>query len=71
MGEATALAETFVCANCHGTFAKVWSDEQAWAEADERWPGMPEDQLAVICDDCYRRFSSWLQGLGGGGYGIG
>lgn len=46
--------DTFTCASCGGTFDKVWSDEEAISESVELWGEMDAEDLAVICDGCFR-----------------
>ena len=49
------IGEKYVCANCHGTFEKTVSEEDARAEqAANGWGSIPSDEMAVVCDDCYR-----------------
>jgi hypothetical protein len=51
------VAETateFTCAECDGTFDKAWSDEEAMEE-NRRLFGEPDDDLVVICDDCFKK----------------
>ena len=43
-------SDEFICAACHGTFTKGWSDEEAQAEADTA--GFV-DQSVTVCEDCY------------------
>ncbi len=45
----------FRCAMCGNVYTKSWSDEEAWTEAQGDWPGLPEAEAAVICDDCYQK----------------
>lgn len=49
------MPDTFICAECGGTFEKGWTDEEAAAECQERFPGNQLDQCAVVCDECYQR----------------
>jgi hypothetical protein len=52
----TENAETFTCANCGDTHEKIWSDEEAAAEAEELFPGMDVTdpaEAAVVCTSCY------------------
>lgn len=48
---------SFTCANCNLTFDKIWSDEEALAEANEifsREEMADPEGLTVLCDDCWR-----------------
>lgn len=44
----------YTCAECGKTFTTAWSDEEANAEAAKNFPTMPIEEMAVVCDDCYR-----------------
>ena len=45
----------YICECCRETFSKGWSDEEAVAEAKERFGMDPfTDDMAIICDDCYQ-----------------
>ncbi len=49
-------AETFTCARCGETYDKIWSDEEAAAEAEGNFPGIDvtdPDEAGVVCTDCY------------------
>ena len=49
--------DTFTCDNCGDVFDKVWSDEEAAAEAEELFPGIDVTDPAetgIVCDDCYQ-----------------
>ena len=52
-----AATETFTCENCGGTFPKVWSDEEAAAEAEELFPGLnvsDPGEAGLVCDGCFQ-----------------
>ena len=53
--------DEYTCAMCGGVFAAEWSDEEAWAEHDNRFPGASHDNAAVICDDCYQTMFSGVE----------
>lgn len=48
-------AETYECVVCHTTQAKGQSDEDAKAEMVEWLGDVPEEDQALICDECYHR----------------
>jgi Zn finger protein HypA/HybF involved in hydrogenase expression len=50
----------FQCAKCGGIFEKDWSDEEAKAEMVNLWGDLPEEEQAVICDDCHKAFMKWF-----------
>jgi hypothetical protein len=61
---AAPASGTFTCESCGGTFDKVWSDEEAAAEAEENFPGLDVSDPAeagVVCDDCYRHIMARMQ----------
>lgn len=47
--------DLFTCADCRGTFSKVWSDEEAEAEALVLWGAVPANPV-VVCDDCFAKY---------------
>jgi DNA-directed RNA polymerase subunit RPC12/RpoP len=51
----TDAPNEYTCAICGGTFKKGWSDEDAAAELRTNWPGIPPEDCAIVCDDCFRR----------------
>jgi len=52
-------AYTFICANCGGVFESAWTDEEARAESERLFPGVPVTEMAEICDDCFEKFEQW------------
>lgn len=44
-----------------GEFGKGWSDEQAMKESACLFPSIPDDQLGVICDDCFNMLMANLK----------
>ncbi len=56
-GKNESVTDTFTCDNCHRTFDKTWSDEEAAAEAQENFPGIDitdPDEAGVVCDACFQ-----------------
>lgn len=47
------VSETFTCETCEQTFEKEWSDEEAEAESSALFGHLPDDERAVLCDDCF------------------
>jgi hypothetical protein len=39
---------------CLGTFEKCRSDEDALAECEGFWPGLQEEDRAIVCDECWK-----------------
>jgi hypothetical protein len=50
-----ALVETFTCALCHRQFATDRPDAEARAEQHALFPGVADEDCAVVCDDCFER----------------
>lgn len=53
-------AATFTCINCRGIFPKGWSDKEAKAEFQKKFPGHDISQAERLCDDCQKLFNAWL-----------
>ena len=53
----------FWCIHCGKGNAKGWSDAEAKYEHDRDFPGLPIENAATICDDCYNQFTEWRSGL--------
>lgn len=47
--------DTYECCLCHGTFTKGWTDDEAMAELETKYPGMPLEECGIVCDDCFVR----------------
>lgn len=56
--ELSKPSQTYTCAECGGTFAKVRDDGEAMAEATAAHPDVKPENMAVVCDDCYRKMGS-------------
>lgn len=54
--------EEYQCEHCKGIFTKVQDEDDATvAEFAENFPDTPKDEeLAIICDDCYKAFMRWM-----------
>lgn len=49
--------EAYICTHCDGMFVKVRSDEDALAEARERYGwDVAAANMAIVCNDCYDRY---------------
>lgn len=58
----SGIGEPYTCERCGGRFEKVWSDEEAMAEAEALWTSVTmADEQAVVCDGCFREFMEWAQ----------
>ena len=55
------MSGTFICEGCGGKFEKVWSDEEAKAEARMQFPDAPDDDYATVCTQCYEDFMAWYR----------
>lgn len=49
------MTDTYKCAECSETFEKGWSDEEAIGEAEAVLGTYDEENMAVVCDDCYQK----------------
>lgn len=45
----------YQCAVCRNIYEKGWTDEEALTESKSIWGEIPEEEQAVICDDCFNR----------------
>lgn len=43
----------YKCELCKGVFKKGWSDKEMLVEMERDFPNLPEEERAVVCDDCY------------------
>jgi uncharacterized protein with PIN domain len=49
------------CAECEGVFEKGWSEEEAKAEAAKnRFDAFPQEEMVIVCDDCYKKIMRQL-----------
>lgn len=55
----------FTCIKCGETFDKAWSDADAMADANARFP---EGDISPdpICGDCYGDFLAWFERMRSG-----
>jgi len=54
----------FTCEACGKTFPTGWTDAEARAEAKANgWGDIAQDDMAIICDDCYKEIRAWMQSL--------
>ena len=51
------MKTTFQCELCGGTFELGRSYEDAMAESRELFATCPKEDLAEVCDDCFKLFS--------------
>jgi hypothetical protein len=47
--------DEYTCALCRETFFKGVSDKQALEETRSHFGDVPEEELAVVCDDCWQK----------------
>jgi DNA-directed RNA polymerase subunit RPC12/RpoP len=47
--------ETYTCECCGKSFEKGWSDKEARRESEKNFPGLEDEDAAVVCDDCYKK----------------
>lgn len=53
----TPQPNEYRCAMCQQVYTKAITDEEAMAETQSHWPGVVEQDCAVVCDDCYQKIS--------------
>ena len=46
----------YKCECCGKIYEKGWSDEEALEESLALWGELDEDNLAIVCDDCFKEF---------------
>lgn len=46
----------YKCSSCGGVFEKSRPDEEALEESVETFGEMKQENLAIVCDDCYNNF---------------
>jgi len=51
------MSDTYKCAACDGVFEKEWSDDEAMDESRDLFGDVPQSNLAVVCDDCFKAMS--------------
>ena len=47
-------SNTYTCARCGQTFTKARTDDECRAELESFFGFVPEDDIAIICDDCFQ-----------------
>ncbi len=47
----------YTCALCGGVFKKGWPDEEAQAESKKLWGNIPDEDMELVCDDCFKKCS--------------
>lgn len=50
----------FTCARCGQTYVKAVSDEEALQESEELFGNYDDNDLCVVCDECFNEFMGWL-----------
>ena len=60
------MTKKYKCFRCHGVFANPedWTDDDAEAELWRKIGEIDEDDLEIICDDCYWDFMKWFKSQG-------
>lgn len=57
------MGRHYTCANCGNEYESGWTEAEAEAEAKANWGALAEKDREVVCDDCYRKFMGWYEGL--------
>ncbi len=47
--------DEYQCELCNKTYKKGWTDEEAIKESQEIFGEYSQEDLAVICDDCWQK----------------
>lgn len=55
------MSNQFTCADCGETFDKGRSDEEALKESKEIWGEIPQEDMEIICEDCYQKMMKGLR----------
>jgi len=45
----------YTCYVCKGVFDRTRSDKEALAEAQEEYPGFEGEEMAEVCDACFKQ----------------
>lgn len=53
----------YTCNSCGETYEKIRSDEECWKEFHEIMPEAVNDDIAILCDDCWLEFMEWFKTL--------
>ena len=51
------------CSECRVSYEKGRDDAEAYAESDALFPNSKREELAIVCDDCWRRIMGRNQGI--------
>lgn len=51
--------DMYTCDECGATHEKGWTDAEATAEMVANFGELDADDIAVVCDDCYRKMVAW------------
>jgi Fe2+ or Zn2+ uptake regulation protein len=51
----TFFSRHYKCSCCGGFFENRCSDEEAEAERQKNFPGVPLSECELVCDDCYKK----------------
>lgn len=46
--------EVYVCMACNQEQEKGWTDDEAMEESKQLFGELPTEELAIVCDDCFR-----------------
>ncbi len=52
--------DTYRCSLCHHEFATGWTEEEAREEQNENYPGLKNEDAAIVCDGCYDIFRAGM-----------
>jgi len=55
------MESVFIC-ECCGRTAPLADDDASKREAKDHYGELPNEDFAVICDECYNKFMAWRMG---------
>lgn len=56
--------DEYQCAKCGGIYTKGWTVAEQDAEAAVNFPGLPAEEEAIVCGDCYTALMGWAKSQG-------
>ena len=49
----------YKCDMCKDIFKETWSNEEALEEMKDIFGTVPEEERAIVCDDCYKKIMNY------------
>jgi hypothetical protein len=60
-GAEAVMIRAFTCEHCGKEFLSVRSDEEAHAEMLQLFGDLPEDDQAILCEECFQQVTAWMK----------